>query len=147
MLFALRLTNPWTFCIFIFIGGFGAGLFNLVIWAFSTDVIDYQEIITGSREDGTIYTMYSSARKLRQALAGNLGGWALALVGYQSSTGGTAITQTPETLNGIYNMCTLVPELGYGVISLILIFWYPLNQKKLEENVTILAEKRAAQNV
>lgn len=145
LLFFLHLTNPWIFCVFVFIGGFGAGFFNLVIWAFITDVIDYQEIITGSREDGTIYAVYSFARKLGQALAGGLGGWALAFIGYQSSTGGTAIVQTPETLQGIYTMCTLIPAIGYGLIAIILIFLYPLNKRKLEENVALLAAKHAAQ--
>lgn len=146
LLFILRLTNPWIFCLFVFVGGFGSGLFNLVIWAFITDVIDYQEIITGSREDGTIYAVYSFARKLGQALAGGLGGWALAFVGYQSSTGGAAVVQSSETLSGIYTMCTLVPAIGYGLIALILIFWYPLDKKQLAENVATLAAKHAAQS-
>ena len=33
------------------IGMFGFGFFNLVIWAFVTDVIDYHEYLTGLRED------------------------------------------------------------------------------------------------
>ena len=54
-------------------GNLGTGLFNLLIWAFITDVIDYQEVQTGSRDDGTIYAVYSFARKIGQALAGGLG--------------------------------------------------------------------------
>ncbi len=36
-------------------GMFGYGFFNLVVWAFVTDVIDYHELVTGLREDGTVY--------------------------------------------------------------------------------------------
>lgn len=41
-----------------------------IIWAFITDVIDDQEVKTNKREDGTIYAVYSFARKLGQAFAG-----------------------------------------------------------------------------
>ena len=43
--------------------------FNIIIWAFITDIIDYQEIRTGQREDGTIYAVYSFARKNAQEYA------------------------------------------------------------------------------
>jgi len=52
------------------IGMFGYALFNLVSWAFITDLVDYHEYVTGLREDGTIYSLYSFARKVGQAVAG-----------------------------------------------------------------------------
>ena len=64
---------------------FGYGFFNLVVWAFVTDVIDYHEYLTGLREDGTVYSIYSMARKIGQAVAGGVGGIAIAAVGYQCS--------------------------------------------------------------
>ena len=64
---------------------FGFGFFNLVVWAFVTDVIDYHELLTGLREDGTVYSIYSFARKVGQALAGGLGGFAIAAVGYNAT--------------------------------------------------------------
>ena len=44
-----------------------------------------QELITGIREDGTIYSIYSFARKVGQAVAGGLGGFALSAVGYDAT--------------------------------------------------------------
>ncbi len=61
----------------------GYGVFNLVVWAFVTDVIDYHEYLTGLREDGTVYSIYSMARKIGQAVAGGVGGIAIAAVGYK----------------------------------------------------------------
>ena len=58
------------------------GLFNLIIWAFVSDVIDDQEVRTGKREDGTIYAVCSFSRKLGQAIASALGGWSLGWIGY-----------------------------------------------------------------
>ena len=47
---------------------FGFGFFNIVVWAFVTDVIDYHEYLTGLREDGTVYSIYSFARKMVKPL-------------------------------------------------------------------------------
>ena len=50
----------------------GLGLFNMVIWAMITDVIDDAEVKNGVREDGTIYSVYSFARKLGQAFSSGM---------------------------------------------------------------------------
>ncbi|WP_087974984.1 MFS transporter [Oceanobacillus rekensis] len=122
-----------------FIGLIGFGLFNLIIWAFVTDAIDYQEYITGSREDGTIYAIYSFARKMGQAFAGGLTGFALTFVGYTSVT-----TQTQEVKDGIYTVATLVPGIIYLTVFFILVFIYPLNKKRTKQLEVDLAEKREA---
>ncbi len=132
LLFFLRVRNPWTFCIFVFFGNLGSGLFNLMIWAFITDVIDNQMVLTGVREDGTIYAVYSFARKIGQALAGGLGGFILTAIGYISST--ESIVQAPEVVERIYSVATLAPAIGYLLVALILIFWYPLNKRRIAEN-------------
>ncbi|MBE7034753.1 MAG: MFS transporter [Ruminococcaceae bacterium] len=132
LLFFLRIQNPWVFCLFLIFGNLGSGLFNLMIWAFITDVIDYQEVKTGVREDGTIYAVYSFSRKIGQALAGGLGGYALSLIGYVSST--ENIVQTDAVTQKIYSVSTLVPAICYLIVALILIFWYPLSRPRIEEN-------------
>ncbi|WP_394810882.1 MFS transporter [Desemzia incerta] len=50
--------------------------------------MDYQEVRTGKREDGTIYAVYSFSRKIGQAFAGGLGGFALSAVGFVSGASG-----------------------------------------------------------
>lgn len=49
------------------IGYFGFGFFNLIIWAFITDIIDDQEVRTGKREDGTIYAVISCKKTDRHS--------------------------------------------------------------------------------
>ena len=71
-----------TYLVVYAIGQLGNGLFNAVLWAYVTDAIDYHEYITGLREDGTVYSIYSMARKVGQAAAGGIGGFAIAAVGY-----------------------------------------------------------------
>lgn len=52
-----------------------------------TDMIDYQEVRTGSRDDGTVYAIYSFSRKAGQALAGGIGGRKLRQRGRGSTCG------------------------------------------------------------
>lgn len=117
---------------------FGYGLFNLVVWAFVTDVIDYHEYLTGLREDGTVYSIYSMARKIGQAVAGGLGGTAIAAVGYNP----TLKAQTADTLQGIHTLGTLVPAITLGAVVLMIVFLYPLNKKRTVQLAVDLAEKR-----
>ena len=109
-----------------------------MVWAFVTDVIDYHEYLTGLREDGTVYSIYSFARKVGQALAGGVGGFAIAAVGYDA----TREVQTQEALNGIHTLATLVPAVIYLIVFLILVFLYPLNKARLNQLTIDLAEKR-----
>ncbi|WP_419954299.1 MFS transporter [Neobacillus niacini] len=119
---------------------FGYGVFNLVVWAFVTDVIDYHEYLTGLREDGTVYSIYSMARKIGQAVAGGVGGAAIAAVGYHAG----AEAQSAETLQGIHTLATLVPAITLGVVFLLIVFLYPLNKKRTAQLAMDLAAKRKA---
>jgi GPH family glycoside/pentoside/hexuronide:cation symporter len=108
----------------------------MVSWALITDVIDYAEIKNGIREDGSIYALYSFARKLGQAASAGLTGFLLTIVGYTQATAFEG-----SVLDGIYNISTLVPALGFGLLAAILWFWYPLHKKQVDKNVLILKEK------
>ena len=140
LLFIMRTKSMWTYIIINVIGFLGFGVFNLIMWAFITDIIDDQEIRTGSREDGTVYAVYSFARKLGQAVAGGLGGWALGWIGFDSA----AQVQTEAVVQGIYNIATLIPAVLYLIVGLSLIFIYPLGKKKVLENIEILKAKQSA---
>ena len=118
---------------------FGYAFFNLVIWAFVNDVSDYHELLTGLREDGTVYSIYSMARKIGQAIAGGVGGIAISAVGYNS----TLDINKVLFLDGIYSLATLVPAVFYFAIFFILIFFYPLNKKKTLQLKIDLDEKRS----
>ena len=70
--------------------------------------------------------MYSWSRKLGQAIAGGLVGWALGWIGYQSG----GVEQNQSVLDGIYTLGTLVPALL--LVSLLApVFWYPVSYTHL----------------
>ncbi|MCM3724626.1 glycoside-pentoside-hexuronide (GPH):cation symporter [Neobacillus cucumis] len=120
------------------IGMFGYAFFNIMIWAFVTDVIDYHEFLTGLREDGTVYSLYSFARKVGQAIAGGISGFAITAIGYHS----TREVQTESTLEGIYALATIVPGVIYLLIFLILVFLYPLTKQRMKQLTIDLKEQK-----
>lgn len=135
-LFILRPESVWVYVGINLISWLGLGIFAMVSWALITDVIDYSEIKNGVREDGSIYALYSFARKLGQAGAAGLSGGLLTLIGYSQQT-----AFDPPILSGIFNISTLVPAVGFIGLGLILWFWYPLHKKEVEKNVLFLKEK------
>ena len=141
-LFLMRTTNMWVYTIVNIMGLLGFGLFNLIIWAFVSDVIDDQEVRTGKRDDGTIYAVCSFSRKLGQAIASALGGWSLGWIGYQAYEEGAWIAQTQAVKDGIYNIATLVPMILYILVGICLLVIYPLSKKKVNENTAVLKERR-----
>ena len=140
VLYFVGVTSPWLFIAVTVIAGVGVGTFNLTVWAIITDVIDFQEIRTGQRDDATVYAVNTWARKVGLALAGGLGGYALAAIGFQAGTA----TQTPATVDGIYAIATLVPGVLYAVVALILLFWYPLGRRAVEKNSAELEARRSS---
>ena len=82
VLWIIRPESVWVYCGLQMLCWLGLGVFSMVCWALITDVIDYSEIKNGVREDGSVYALYSFARKLGQALAAGLSGWLLTAIGY-----------------------------------------------------------------
>lgn len=138
LLFFLRIKSIPAFLMLLFLGMIGVGFFNMITWAYITDIIDHQEVVTQKREDGTVYAVYSFARKLGQALAGGIGGFALTAIGYISD----APVQTTDVSERIYTVATLVPGICYLLVFLIMQFWYPLTRSEVEKNAGILQERR-----
>lgn len=128
--------NPYVYLVFYALAFIGLGFFNTIIWAMITDVIDDAEVRNGIREDGTIYAVYSFARKLGQAASSGMVGGLLTMVGYTPET-----AFDPDVTLGIFNLSCIIPAIGLGLVALSLLFIYPLSKKRVEENVVKLAAK------
>lgn len=140
--FFIRPASMWGFIALQGAIWLGLGVFSMVNWALITDVIDDSEVRNGVREDGTVYALYSFARKLGQAAAAGLSGWLLEAIGYNEKALSQGVGQTEAVKSGIFNITTLVPALGFLLLALVLWLWYPLHKKRVEENVRVLKEKR-----
>ena len=143
IIWLIKPASVWVFSGLQMIAWLGLGVFTMVSWALITDVIDYSELKNGIREDGSVYALYSFARKLGQALAAGLSGWLLEGIGYNSKAAEQGLAQTAEVLDGIFNITTLLPALGFVLLALVLWFWYPLHKKQVDANVAALKEKRS----
>ncbi len=141
ILWIVRPANVWVYCGMQMLCWLGLGVFSMVSWALITDVIDYSELKNGVREDGSVYALYSFARKLGQALAAGLSGWLLTGIGYDSKAAADGLAQTKDVLEGIFNISTLLPAIGFLLLALVLWFWYPLHKKQVDANVQALKEK------
>ncbi len=136
VLFFVRPENVWVYVGFQGLSWLGLGVFSMVSWALITDVIDYSELKNGIREDGSVYALYSFARKLGQAAAAGLTGALLSMIGYTETT-----AFDPDVTEGIFNISVLVPALGFGLLAAVLWFWYPLHKKQVDANVAALKKK------
>ncbi len=146
VIFVIKPTNVWVYIGLQSVAWLGLGVFSMVSWALITDVIDYSELRNGIREDGSVYALYSFARKMGQAVAAGLSGWLLTAIGYNESAALEGVTQTKEVLNGILNISTLVPAVGFSALGLVLWLWYPLHKKQVDSNVKALKQKRSKEN-
>lgn len=133
-------SNPWVYVGFYTLAYIGLGMFNTVIWAMITDVIDASEVKNGVREDGTIYSVYSFARKLGQAFSSGMIGAVLTAIGYTDAVAANP-SAYPEVLDKMFNWSCLIPAIGLGLVAVALIAIYPLSKKKVEENVAILKSR------
>ena len=129
--------NVWVYITFSSLAYIGLGFFNTVIWAMITDVIDDAQVRNGVREDGTIYAVYSFARKVGQAFSSGLTGVLLSAIGYSQKTAFDPVVTTK-----IFQLSCIIPAVGLIAAAVALIFVYPLGKTKVEKNILELKRRR-----
>lgn len=114
------------------------GIISPLIWSMYADVADYAELKDGTASTGLIFSSGSMAQKFGGAFAG----WAvmalLSLFGY--NTAEDAI-QTPEALGGLCYLMSFIPA-AIAVLSMLVVFIYPLNHNRMEEINAQLKSRR-----
>ena len=147
IMYAMRFTplvdNPYIFLVLVFLSGAGQTFLVLEIWALVMDVIDYQELLSGRREEGTSYAFFSFTRKLGQTLAGVGSTSLLSLIGYDVSN--VDVGQSEEVLSRLYDVTTLIPAIVLSIMFVLLTFGYKLSKANLEKLHTELDTKREAE--
>lgn len=105
-----------------------AGYVLPLLWSMFADIVDHQELLTGRRASGLIFSSSSMSQKLGWALGAALSGWILAWFNYAPD----AMTQNPETIFGEKLMISILPAICC-VIAFIGMMFYPLSDKKVKE--------------
>jgi GPH family glycoside/pentoside/hexuronide:cation symporter len=101
------------------------------------DIVDHQELLTGRRATGLIFSSSSMSQKLGWALGSAMSGWILALFHYMPK----ALEQSQETIFGEQIMISLMPAVCC-VLAFVGMLFYPLSDKKVLEIAEQLEQKR-----
>jgi len=141
-LFLSHTNNPMTYLAFSFFGGIGLSIFTTSSWAMVADAIDFQELLSGQREDGMAFAVCSFARKLGHTAAGAGCNVLLGIIGYAVREGSVPVAQTAAVANSMYTVATLVPAISFALIFVLVAFLYPLSKGKVAELQETLREKR-----
>lgn len=110
----------------LMIANVGNGLFGVIVWAMVVDCIDYQNIKTGQRDEGSIYSLYSFFRKLAQGIGSSLVALALGWLGYQKELGSDQPQQVATDIKTGYVLFLLI---GLAVMLLSVLIVYNINKR------------------
>lgn len=123
---------------FQFIISLFAGYVLPLLWSMFADIVDHQELITGRRATGLIFSSSSMSQKLGWALGSAMSGWILAVFKYVPD----AVQQSSQTLFGEHIMISLMPAVCC-VLAFVGMLFYPLSDKRVKEISEELEVKRA----
>ena len=132
-------SSPISFTIFATIAFVAISIPNGIVWALISDIIDYGEWKTGKRAAGVTYAAFSFSRKLAQSISGFAAGLGLSLIGYIPNS-----TQTNSALAGIKGLLLMYPAITILVAALIIGFFYELTDKRCNQIVEDLAQRKLA---
>ena len=108
MLFGLHMVmdvNPY---LHIVLSSLAMGLASMSIymqWGMVGEAIDYNEMITGKRTEGSIYGTFNLSRRIGQTIGNSSAVLMLGLIGYDANLA----VQTTGTIVGIKVLCVLLP--------------------------------------
>lgn len=121
-LFVLALfgiTNVWLYLAACFASGVGTAFIFLLVWALTTDAIDYNKIVYGLNDEAMSYAFYSFMRKLGTTVATILINVPLLRIGYSGSKLNTE-GLSPEALKSMYNSSVMIPAGLFLLVYVIL---------------------------
>ncbi|RFB15198.1 MFS transporter [Bacillus sp. HNG] len=114
-------------------------VFVMIVWALVTDCLDFTELQTGKRYDGTLYSIYSFSRKVGMGIGSALGSYALGWVGFVSGQ----TSQSQEVAEGVLRMYNGLPILSFLLMIIGIALIFNLNSTKAQEMYATLKERRA----
>jgi glycoside/pentoside/hexuronide:cation symporter, GPH family len=128
-------SNIILFIALAFLRSIGMALPMVLTALITTDCVEYGTWKTKKRATGITFSIQTFTTKLTTAVSGGVSGLLLSIIGFKPGQ-----TQTPETLNGIFFLYTLVPAIGFIVMFFIILFKYDLTEAKVNE---IIEENKA----
>jgi glycoside/pentoside/hexuronide:cation symporter, GPH family len=102
------------------------------------DIMDYDELRTSERREGSFASIYSWQLKMAFAIGGGLSGPLVELVGFRIANG---VNQPEEVINRMRILLATIPFVLVA-ISMILLWRFPLNRARMAEVNAELVRRR-----
>lgn len=119
-------------------GSITGGPLSVLIWAMYADTADYGEWKRGRRATGLIFSASTMSQKFGWAFGAFVALSLMSQVGFEPNQ-----AQTQESLNGLIALFSIIPA-GFGLLAIIIAYFYPLSDKRVAEIGKELAERRKA---
>jgi len=120
-------------------GSITGGPLSVLLWAMYADTADYAEWKRGRRATGLVFSASTMSQKMGWAIGAYIALMLMSQVGFKPNQ-----AQSLESLKSLIMLFSLIPA-GIGVLSLlILLFTYPLNEKRVATIGAELKERRKA---
>jgi len=139
--FFLGAGDEWAYAILVILSGLGFGATLALPSAIQADVIDYDEYLTGRRQEGWYIGVWSVVKKLTAAAGVGAGLTILGAVGYQPGE-----AQPPEVIQTLKVLYALVPSLCNAAAFAIALA-YPISQAKHEKIIFGIARLKQGERV
>jgi GPH family glycoside/pentoside/hexuronide:cation symporter len=133
--------DEWLYGALVVISGLGFGATLALPSAIQADVIDYDEYLTGRRQEGWYIGIWAVVKKLTAAVGVGVG---LAILGAKGYTPGSA--QSPEVIQALKVLYALVPcvcnLIGFGIA-----LTFPISKTAHAKILTGIAKQRKGEIV
>ena len=144
-LFGLHLVTFVNPLVHAIISGIASGVAMVSIqmqWGLVGEAIDYNEMITGKRTEGSIYGTFNLTRRIGQTIGNSAAVLALGWIGYDKAD--NAI-QSAETIVGLKVLCVLLPAIFVFISWLAFKFVWNITPEKRAEMAEWKANKKEAE--
>lgn len=117
-------------------GSMTGGPLSVLLWAMYADTADYAEWKQGRRATGLVFSASTMSQKFGWAFGAFVALNLMSQVGFEANQ-----TQSAESLRGLVLLFSLIPA-GLGVLSILISLFYPLDNKRILQIGSELAERR-----
>lgn len=119
-------------------GSMTGGPLSVLLWAMYADTADYGEWKRGRRATGLVFSASTMSQKIGWAFGAFVALSLMSRVGFEPNQ-----AQSAGSLDGLVLLFSLIPA-GFGVLAMIIVFFYPLSDKRVAQIVSELTERRKA---
>lgn len=112
VLFGLHIVmdvNPYVHIIMNSLGMGAASVSIYMQWGLVGEAIDYNDMVTGKRTEGSIYGTFNLSRRVGQTVGNSFAVFMLGVIGYNADLVDLGLPQAAGTVIGLKAMCVLIP--------------------------------------